>query len=147
MKQDEIIKNIFQTDSMSGRMVIFFSFAINTDVLHSGMQELYFIHKLPLKIITALDEIKENAVSEYYMCSAFRRKCFLVPFIVLKDKYEFPSISKDIHEASGYERKIATFFGLKPIGNPDSRPLILHENWPEDKFPLRKDFTGKRDQK
>jgi len=44
---------------------------------------------------------------------------FISPFIILNDRYEFPSIGSDIREASGYERKIATFFGLKPTGHRD----------------------------
>src|SRR3990170_2705073 len=33
-----------------------------------------------------------------------------------------------------------TFFGLNPKGHPDPRPLILHGNWPDNAFTLRKDF-------
>jgi Ni,Fe-hydrogenase III large subunit len=29
---------------------------------------------------------------------------------------------------------------LNPVGHPDERATLLHENWPTDKFPLRKDF-------
>jgi Ni,Fe-hydrogenase III large subunit len=43
--------------------------------------------------------------------------------------------------ATNYERKIQSFFGLTAVGNPDNRPLILHENWPENVYPLRKDFA------
>lgn len=30
--------------------------------------------------------------------------------------------------------------GVIPLGHPDHRPWIKHENWPKDAFPLRKDF-------
>ena len=63
---------------------------------------------------------------------------FLAPYILVRRG--FPSLTPTFHEASIYERKIKTFFGLKPLGHPNPRPLILHENWPEDVFPLRKDF-------
>ncbi len=56
-------------------------------------------------------------------------------------KEDFPSLTPSIHEASTYERKIKSFFGLTPQGHPDPRPIILHENWPENCFPLRKDFA------
>ena len=59
----------------------------------------------------------------------------------MKDKKEFPSITRDIHEASGYERKIKTFFGLSPIGHPLIQKVLLHKNWPDTTFPLRKDFN------
>lgn len=61
----------------------------------------------------------------------------------MKDGEEFPSITGSIHEASGYERKLKTFFGLVPVGHPSPRQYLLHENWPADKFPLRKDFDWK----
>jgi Ni,Fe-hydrogenase III large subunit len=32
-------------------------------------------------------------------------------------------------------------FGLVPEGNPDTRPLVLHEQWPSGVHPLRKDFA------
>ena len=34
-------------------------------------------------------------------------------------------------------------FGLVPVGNPDQRPLVLHEHWPNDVFPSRKEFNLK----
>src|SRR3989344_2544860 len=65
---------------------------------------------------------------------------FIIPFIRLEGTEEFPSVAPGIHEAWNYERKIAAFFGLKPVGHPDSRRLMLHENWPDNLYPLRKDF-------
>ena len=54
---------------------------------------------------------------------------------------EFPSITPKISAAAWYEREIYDLFGLKPVGHPDLRPLVLHENWPDEVYPLRKDFT------
>lgn len=53
---------------------------------------------------------------------------------------EFPSLSGLIDAAVWYEREIHDLFGLIPVGHPDLRPLVLHENWPQGVFPLRKDF-------
>jgi Ni,Fe-hydrogenase III large subunit/Ni,Fe-hydrogenase III component G len=52
----------------------------------------------------------------------------------------FPSIALLLPEATLYEREIKDTFGLVPEGNPDTRPLTLHEHWPDDVFPLRKEF-------
>ncbi|HWR37971.1 MAG TPA: NADH-quinone oxidoreductase subunit C [Patescibacteria group bacterium] len=54
---------------------------------------------------------------------------------------EYPSISPRIAAAAWYEREINDLFGLRPVGHPDLRPLVLHENWPSDVYPLRKDFN------
>ncbi|HUX35528.1 MAG TPA: NADH-quinone oxidoreductase subunit C [Candidatus Paceibacterota bacterium] len=106
--------------------------------------KLYFEHKIQLKTITATDNRKEKGVfSIFYVFGVPFENIFIVPFIELKDGEEFPSITGDIHEASGYERKIKTFFGLVPAGHPGPRQILLHENWPADKFPLRKDFGWK----
>jgi len=52
----------------------------------------------------------------------------------------FPSVALLLPAATLYEREIKDMFGLIPEGNPDFRPLALHEHWPDDIFPLRKEF-------
>jgi Ni,Fe-hydrogenase III large subunit/Ni,Fe-hydrogenase III component G len=52
----------------------------------------------------------------------------------------FPSLTPVIPAAAWYEREIRDMFGLEPVGHPDLRPLVLHENWPQGVYPLRKDF-------
>lgn len=106
--------------------------------------ELYFEHKLQLKTLTATDEREQGeGFKVFYVFGVPGENIFVVPFIRLKNKQEFPSITKTIHGASGYERKIRSFFGLEPAGHPRPRPILLHENWPADVFPLRKDFNGR----
>lgn len=52
---------------------------------------------------------------------------------------KFPTLSEQIPSALLYEREIKDMFGLMPEGNPDQRPMVLHD-WPEGNYPLRKDF-------
>ena len=65
---------------------------------------------------------------------------------------EFPSLTPIMAATAWYEREIHDLFGLTPVGHPDLRPLVLHENWPQGQYPLRKDFdsesimTGERTQ-
>lgn len=97
---------------------------------------------LPLKLITATDEREESGCFKiWYIFGIPKENVFLAIFIQLKNKLEFPSLVLSIPEAWNYERKIQTFFGLTPIGHPDTRQIILHENWPVNIFPLRKDFN------
>lgn len=56
---------------------------------------------------------------------------------------EFPSITLDVPAAHWYEREIQDLFGLRPLGHPDPRPLVLHSGWPRHLYPLRKDFDLK----
>jgi len=102
-------------------------------------ESLYHCHQLPLKTICAFDErVETGRYRIMYVFSVPKENIFLAPYIFVNG--EFPSLTPVIHEASIYERKIMSFFGLDPKGHPDARPLILHENWPPDVFPLRKDF-------
>ena len=56
-----------------------------------------------------------------------------------------PSITLQFPNAALYEREIKDMFGIVAEGNPDARPLVLHEHWPADVYPLRKDFElGKK---
>ncbi|MDO8577431.1 MAG: NADH-quinone oxidoreductase subunit C [Candidatus Wildermuthbacteria bacterium] len=104
-------------------------------------KDLYIEHKLPIKTVTATDERKSGkGFRILYVFGLPKEHAFLVPYIVLKDTEDFPSLTPYIHEVSGYERKIKTFFGLNPIGHPGPQSILLHENWPSDIFPLRKDF-------
>lgn len=105
------------------------------------IRKFYKDNYLELKLITATDERKEQGCFKvWYIFGKAKENVFIMPYIRLKDTFEFPSISPTIHQAWNYERKIRSFFGLIPVGHPDNRPIILHENWPDDQFPLRKDF-------
>ena len=52
----------------------------------------------------------------------------------------FPSLALRLPASALYEREIKDMFGLIPEEHPDPRPLTLHEHWPEDVFPMRKEF-------
>jgi Ni,Fe-hydrogenase III component G len=52
----------------------------------------------------------------------------------------FPSVTPFVPAAHWYEREVRDMFGLEPVGHPDPRRLVLHDDWPEDVHPLRKDF-------
>lgn len=98
--------------------------------------------KFPLKFVVATDERKENGCFKiWYIFGAPDQGSFIIPFISLKNTEKFPSITSAVHEAWDYEKRIMTFFGLIAENHPDLRPIILHENWPSDRFPLRKDFA------
>lgn len=54
----------------------------------------------------------------------------------------YPSITPVIPSAHWLEREIKDMFGIVPLGHPDLRRLSVHPDWPENVFPLRKDFTA-----
>ena len=144
MKQDVIIKKYIADKFAAKKEGNVIVFDVPIDQITEICKEYYFEHKLQLKTITATDERNDDAGFKiFYVFGVPNENIFLAPCIVLKNLEEFPSITKDIHEASGYERKIKTFFGLNPVGHPHLRQILLHENWPDAVYPLRKDFDWK----
>ena len=116
-------------------------FEVPIEKIKDIMSHLHNAKTISLKLITATDEREENGSFKiWYIFGIPKKNIFLIPFIQLRNSETFPSITPLIPEAGLYERRIHSFFGLTPVGNPDLRPLILHENWPTNTFPLRKDF-------
>jgi Ni,Fe-hydrogenase III large subunit/Ni,Fe-hydrogenase III component G len=83
----------------------------------------------------------EGVFRLYYI---FRELCVdsfvLVSADVSERDFTFPSIVPEIPAANWHEREVKDMFGLVPVGHPDLRPLVVHEDWPEQHYPLRKDY-------
>ncbi|MHB8156412.1 MAG: hydrogenase large subunit [Desulfocucumaceae bacterium] len=58
------------------------------------------------------------------------------------DSPVYPSITLAVPAAHWLEREIKDLFGIVPEGHPDLRRLAVHPDWPENTFPLRKDFIA-----
>lgn len=72
-------------------------------------------------------------------------KCWItVKVLVDADTQEYPSITPTIPAAVWGEREIRDMYGLRAIGLPDERRLVLPDDWPEDIHPLRKDAMDYR---
>jgi Ni,Fe-hydrogenase III large subunit/Ni,Fe-hydrogenase III component G len=97
-----------------------------------------------LATIICTDEQKnDNDFVIRYVFEKLNADIFIFIIASLKKSKYFPSIVSQIPAAASYEREIKDMFGLVPVGNPDLRPLVLHEHWPNDIFPLRKEFDLK----
>jgi NADH-quinone oxidoreductase subunit C len=51
-----------------------------------------------------------------------------------------PTVSDLLPPAGIYERQIHDLFGIVFAGHPGLRKLMLNEDWPDNEFPLRKDW-------
>jgi Ni,Fe-hydrogenase III large subunit/Ni,Fe-hydrogenase III component G len=120
------------------------SFEVSPENINQIVKELTSDKKLTFKLVDATDERADSSCFKiWYVFGAPGVGLFVAPYIRLSAKStQFPSITPEIHAASQYERKIHDFFGLEAVGNPDHRRLLLHENWPEGHYPLRKDFDA-----
>lgn len=60
----------------------------------------------------------------------------------LGESSAYPSLTPNMTAAYWYEREIRDLFGLEPVGHPDPRPLVVHDDWPAGVFPMRRDYRG-----
>ena len=58
-----------------------------------------------------------------------------------RDRPEIASITGICPAAEWIEREMWELLGISFDGHPDLRHLLLDDNWPEGKFPLRRDYT------
>jgi len=52
-----------------------------------------------------------------------------------------PSLCELIPSAGPFERELREMFGITVVGLSNPEKLYLPEDWPEDEFPLRKDWS------
>ena len=62
---------------------------------------------------------------------------------ILAGASEFPSLTDALPAAHWAERAIGDFWGLRAVGHPRWKSLILHEAWPEDQFPFAVPADGR----
>ncbi|WP_318444090.1 hydrogenase large subunit [Photobacterium leiognathi] len=67
-----------------------------------------------------------------------------VKVLVDANSQEFISLTPTIPAAVWGEREVRDMYGLRPVGLPDERRLVLPDDWPEDLHPLRKDAMDYR---
>jgi Ni,Fe-hydrogenase III large subunit len=100
----------------------------------------------PLISMFANDEkgLCGNYAVYYTFADRERALLLIVKALVAPDKMEIPSICGKVPAAALYEREINDLFGIVPVGHPDAKRLVLHGNWPDGQFPLRKEYDAKR---
>ena len=77
----------------------------------------------------------------YYVFAFDKTQQFVtVKALVSEEEPTFPSLAAELPAFNWYEREVKDLLGLRPQGHPDPRPLTLHGDWPEEIYPLRKDF-------
>ncbi|OGP05882.1 MAG: hypothetical protein A2056_05420 [Deltaproteobacteria bacterium GWA2_42_85] len=79
-----------------------------------------------------------------YACYAKDSEYLIVKTYTPLDDPTFPSITKKFISAYRFERQMRSLMGVVPVGHPDLRPWIKHEDWPEDAYPLRKSFDASK---
>ena len=67
--------------------------------------------------------------------------CVLVKTSIPRDNPEIDSITDILPAASLYEREAHDLLGIKFRGHPNLKRIFLPEDWPEEVYPLRKDYS------
>lgn len=93
--------------------------------------------------LSASDTRKEN---RFFTLHYFFFHTLQDSFLVLETRIEendphFPSLTHLLPQANWQEREIQDLLGLVADAHSDPRRLVFHEDWPEEFFPLRKDFA------
>ncbi|MDE1843221.1 MAG: NADH-quinone oxidoreductase subunit C [Thaumarchaeota archaeon] len=118
----------------------------NNDELHlnvelNDMPKIcdYVYKNLNARLATIICSDERKNIGSFIIRYVFEKDNVFI-FIIVSTSDSFPSIALHVPAAVLYEREIRDMFGLIPTGNPDTRPLVLHEHWPDGIFPLRKEF-------
>ena len=100
----------------------------------------------PLVSMFANDERQlHHKFAVYYVFADKNRSGLLtLKTMVSEEEMTIQSICNEIPAAALYEREIKDLFGIIPKGHPALKELIFHGNWPEGKYPLRKDFDTRK---
>lgn len=128
---------------------------VDLNTMPSIVESLYYGHGGWLSVVAANDERPLNGhFALYYVLSVEGNEqekaegtenCYMViRALVPPLDPEFPSVAPRVPAAIWYEREIRDMFGIRPIGLPDERRLVLPDDWPADLYPLRKDTMDYR---
>ncbi|MGC8816747.1 MAG: NADH-quinone oxidoreductase subunit C [Candidatus Hadarchaeum sp.] len=95
-----------------------------------------------ISTITALDN--GNSIELIYHFDCRPALLNLKIFLPMED-LTIPTITDLFPGAVLYERDIMEMIGVKVEGHPDPRRLFLPEDWPQGKYPLRKQKEEKKE--
>ena len=144
---NQLIKNIktkfsnqiiYYEEKVKGKIYL----TIQPEILISLTKYLFENLGARFVINIGTDETKlNNHFSIAHIFSFDREKLFLHMKIHIDPKNPFiDSITPIIPGANWSERETRDVMGIQPNHHPDPRRLALADDWPDDLYPLRKDF-------
>ena len=112
---------------------------IKTNMLPDVVEYLYYQHEgwLPLGFGNDERSIHGNYAVYYVLSMEGEVKTFItIKALVDPVSLEFPSVTPKVKAAVWGERELFDMYGLKAVGLPDQRRLVLPDDWPDDLYPL-----------
>ncbi|MEF2071150.1 hydrogenase large subunit [Consotaella aegiceratis] len=120
---------------------------VKPSALQDVVKTLYYQHDGWVSVVVGNDERPLTGVfAVYYVLSMEgTEKCHIIVRVeVPAGTLEFPSVTPVVPACVWGEREVRDMFGLRPVGLPDERRLVLPDDWPDDLHPLRKDSMDYR---
>jgi len=93
-------------------------------------------------IATAIDRADGTEILYHFEFDKANVIVSLRVFTPERKNPQFDSITPIFPGAEWIEREMHELFGIDFKGHPGLKPLLLPDNWPADKHPLRKDFKA-----
>lgn len=120
---------------------------VQQEVLPREVKKLLIDHSFDLKTVVATDERQQGRDFVIRYVFGLPKEPMFIVLEIEVDRYAltFPSLVFVSQSFSLYEQEIRSMFGLKPVGHPQPDRIILHRHYPEDVYPLRKDFRWDTD--
>ena len=118
---------------------------VKPDALPDVVAWLYYDQGGWLSVLFGNDERSLNGhFAVYYVLSmeGIVKSWVIVKVLVDPVAQEYPSVTPKVPAAVWGEREVRDMYGLRAVGLPDERRLVLPDDWPEDLHPLRKDTMG-----
>ena len=120
---------------------------VKLNSLPEVVEWLYYNQGGWISVLFGNDErsIHGNFAVYYVLSMEAGSKCYVVVRAEVDARTgEFPSVTPKVPACVWGEREIRDMYGLKPVGLPDERRLVLPDDWPENLHPLRKDTMDYR---
>jgi formate hydrogenlyase subunit 5 len=120
---------------------------VKLNALPEVVEYLYYQQGGWLSVLFGNDErtLCGNYALYYVLSMEQGEKCWItIRTEVDPISLEFPSVTPRVPAAVWGEREVRDMYGLRPVGLPDERRLVLPDDWPDDLYPLRKDSMDYR---
>ena len=93
-------------------------------------------------IASGMDNVKNFEIL-YHFSFDDEGKIITVRTFVDKDSLEIDSLTEVLGAGAEWiEREMHELLGINFSGHPDLKKLLLSEEWPDKKYPLRRDFKN-----
>ena len=102
---------------------------------------LFEVHGLRLSICTGIDT-RDGFEILYHFSEDKTGTYYNLKVLVPKDDPKVESLAPWLPAANWIEREMHELLGIEFVGHPNPAPLLTSEDWPKDKYPLRRDFAS-----